>query len=51
MRKRLKRKQKRIEEVKILAIQNALQEGLPIDLIARINSVSKDFVLAVQKTL
>ncbi len=47
----VKAEKKRIEEVKISAIQNALQEGLPVDLIARINSVSTDFVLAVQKTL
>jgi predicted transposase/invertase (TIGR01784 family) len=45
----VKAEKQRIEEVKIEAIQNALQEGLTIDLIARINGVSPDYVLSVQK--
>jgi predicted transposase/invertase (TIGR01784 family) len=47
----VKAEKQRIEEVKIEAIQNALQEGLTIDLIARINGVSPDYVLSVQKGL
>lgn len=47
----VKAEKQRIEEVKVEAIQNALREGLAIDLIARINGVSRDFVLSVQKGL
>lgn len=46
----VKAEKQRIEEVKIEAIQNALREGLTIDLVARINGVSPDFVLSVQKS-
>ena len=47
----VKAEKKRIEEVKTEAVRNALQEGLTIELIARIINVSPDFVLAIQKTL
>ena len=43
---------KRIEEVKILAIQKALNRGkLTIEEIAEDNSVSIDFVLEIQRQI
>lgn len=47
----VKAEKQRIDEVKTEAVINALREGLPIDLIARLNNVSTDFVLAVQNAI
>jgi predicted transposase/invertase (TIGR01784 family) len=42
---------RRIEEVKIEAIKNALREGLDVNLIARLNNVSTEFVETVQRSV
>lgn len=47
----VKAEKQRIDDIKTEAILNALREGLSIDLIARLNNVSTDFVLSIQKGL